>query len=231
MITHRTMVCSTLGLLLAALGGGCTFDGGGIGPLALGPNGHVGGDLSSTPRSDLGPSDGATAAPDAGADAGGTEVGASDLANCPVSCVNGCSGGVCELDCTAQTCTCPPGLDCSASCVGKDACGSIDCSAASSCSIDCDGDHACKLGTVCPTDGDCSVTCTGNHACDAPIVCGSGPCDVHCASENACKETVDCSASCACSVNCGDSGCEKGEVCPAGCGGNCAPEDQCDVCS
>lgn len=151
-----------------------------------------------------------------------------DLGNCPPSCINDCSGGYCELDCTSG-CTCPAGIPCRTSCDDTGCTGTIDCRAATSCVVTCtSNDSGCRGNLNCPNHGDCTVRAFGPDAFDGNIECGDGNCRVICLdfSQRACRGDVDCSASCACMVV----GFQGNVECPSACNQGCGLFDGCDNC-
>jgi hypothetical protein len=92
---------------------------------------------------------------------------------CPAACTAGCGGGVCRIRC-CEGCKCPPGMPCKPECALVSV-GAVDCSAATSCQVEC------AMGTL-------------------QVTCGSGPCDVKCLL--GCSCAVDCRKACACKVGC-----------------------------
>lgn len=151
-----------------------------------------------------------------------------DIGACPPICVNNCTGGYCEVDCTAG-CTCPVGIPCRTSCDDTGCTGTIDCSGATRCDVTCTGaDTGCDGSIVCPSDGDCLVRAWGTHAYEGDIQCGTGSCRVFCLGFNqqTCTGSVYCTLSCACSV----AGFSGTVSCPSACNQQCGFFDDCDNC-
>jgi hypothetical protein len=126
--------------------------------------------------------------------------------SCPVSCINLCSQGVCEIDCRKDACVCPAGYPCEAQCDAKGDCpGAIDCTQATSCTIHCEADSSCA----------------------GRISCGPGFCSVRCSGWSSCAAGVDCEASCGCAVQASPS---ATVLCPAACKNGCRTINNCDNC-
>lgn len=156
-----------------------------------------------------------------------------DLGPCPSTCINGCNGGICLLDCS-KGCVCPPGHSCQVDCKGDTCSGKIDCTKGKSCIINCEqracseaidcGQAACTIscsqdscgGPILCGGGGCKVTCS-DHSCQNAIRCELGRCDILCSSHS-CKGSVECSAACACSLTCFLDSCTKNKIkCLSGC--------------
>lgn len=129
---------------------------------------------------------------------------------------------VCPASCTR----CDAGV-CTIECDGNGACKDVTlaCPPGLACQVICNGDSACEATSVqCPAEFPCDVACTGKQSCRQAVTsCGSGPCGMTCAGDSACRET---------SVLCGDDRCEA--KCSAGaqtpqmdCGESC----DCTGCS
>src|SRR5579862_4484259 len=84
-----------------------------------------------------------------------------------------CSAGTCDIihNSGNDIVTCPTGMPCKVLCADKNSCQVflLECSAATSCELDCEGDGSCTTTQIkCPTNAvSCTVQCTGNNACES----------------------------------------------------------------
>jgi hypothetical protein len=131
-----------------------------------------------------------------------------DSGPCPPICNSGCAGGVCMIVSSVDKLSCPKGMPCKVYCGDGLCTKGVDCSSATSCTIECIGTNACRTGVV---------------------KCGTGMCNVTCQGKDACRTGgVDCTMSCGCSVLCSGTGaCNTPPKCPAKCGTKCGPTDGC----
>lgn len=146
-----------------------------------------------------------------GDDDGGNPVDDAPV-GCPSACTS-CNGTVCTISCEDSGCAelvvCPAGFDCVVACLGAGACaGGIDCSAATSCSLNC-----------------------GRDTCAGPLTCGTGSCSITCG-RSACDSLITCDQACACGVSCSQFACGAGSVCPTGCEDDegCTSAGTCNTC-
>jgi hypothetical protein len=139
---------------------------------------------------------GAAADPDSGASLAATDAaveaalvdGAGAAAEaCAEHCPGAggtCDAGTCVISCPGSPAcnsvvTCPTGLDCSITCIGKEACRGVACGDAASCIVHCEGEQACK-GKVTSNALETSIFCIGKDACDTDVACSGATCAIQC---------------------------------------------------
>jgi hypothetical protein len=199
-------------LLAIALAGGCSLDESGLGQGGTGadaaPDVH-GSDVTIIPPNDAG-----TDAFIADADADVAPVACESVCTAPNAT---CKNGTCVFDCTGNSAcltktTCPAGVPCEIDC-GFLACGDIDCSKASACTIDCAGGGGSECtGNITCGGSTCSLHC-GYNSCQKDVSCSAQQCNVTC-DTTACRGNVSCGGS-ACSVACSDQACSGNLTCSA----------------
>lgn len=118
-----------------------------------------------------------------GSDGGSGSNGACDSSICAAH-AGSCVAGVCTINPTGSPAFCPPGMPCKIIC---GACGpTLDCSAATSCTIDCAWDNSCSGKTI-KCGGNCEILCRGNSTCSDDTVTSAGPsCAFECCGTGAC---------------------------------------------
>jgi hypothetical protein len=168
----------------------------------------------------------------------------ADAAACPEEC-DSCADGICTIVGCDPGCTCPTGWDCAVQCGPGGCLGTVDCSNAAACDIDCGESYRCTGDVYCGT-GSCWVRCgngscqgmidcsqaagckieCGYDACSGQITCGGSSCVLIC-DGFACDQQIDCSAD-ECLVDCAGSACQGSIACGTGsCDVDCVGSASC----
>jgi hypothetical protein len=119
-----------------------------------------------------------------------------------------CMSGTCVIACTSAgtTYTCPAGMPCEIDAGNGCSRDTLDCSAATSCVIECKATNSCSNGVQfqCGNTTPCTIYCRANNSCDNDSVSGGSGCTLECCpgANKVCNNTSL------------DGSCSSGSACP-----------------